>query len=130
MHVEFAWPDDLVLGINQVDAEHIAIIAQIEMLQALEIEKDGVSDFEDIANGIKDISIKHFAHEERMMEKHCVPDFERHKREHSSFINQITRFISLSKKDNNDTALQFHKICGNWYIKHIRTYDKKMALYI
>ncbi len=130
MHVEFSWPQDLILGIPQVDSEHIAIIAQIEILRTLISGEAPESDFRDIAPIVKKISYHHFLHEENMMMKYSCSDFDEHKKEHKKFLNQITRLIGTFDCNPTDTIQRFYDVCGNWYINHIRTYDTTMAMYI
>ena len=130
MHVEFMWPNDLILGIPQVDSEHIAIIAQIEVLRTLVGGERAFSDFHDIALDIKKLSANHFNHEEALMMMFNCADSGDHKKEHKKFIDQITRLIKLYEAGPIDTITKFYETCGNWYIKHIRTFDSTMASHI
>jgi hemerythrin len=53
-----------------------------------------------------------------------------HRHEHVKFINQVSRFMRLYRRDALAVIIKFHDVCDNWYHRHMTTMDNNMASFI
>ncbi len=117
------WSDDLSVGIDEIDEQHKVLVDLLnEFHEAIQQHK-GSEVASEILKRLGDYTRIHFAVEESIMRLLDYPDYENHKIEHDSLIdelNELVEKLQSGKKSVNFELLHFLKL---WLTKHIRESD-------
>ena len=125
------WDDSLLIGIEELDYEHKALIEDINRLHA-ELTRN--TDRSVIAKCLGDVHLRmqaHFALEEHVMKEHKYAFFDEHKREHDEFLEDYMECMMKFLNGAEDSSRDPIEAClKEWVINHITTSDKKMSLMV
>ena len=128
----FKWDQDFILGIEDVDKQHFALVETINASLQLSLSNDKIdlNKIEDIQNHLIDYTVKHFKTEEALMKATRI-DF-RHLKEHISVHREFVRRVKEFFKDpvkltNADALSQMNEFLIRWLAYHILNTDKSMA---
>jgi hemerythrin len=125
----FRWDDSFLIGIEELDHEHKALIDDINRLHEELAGHDEKSEIEKCLGDIHARMEAHFALEENIMKEHGYKFFDEHKREHDELLD---RYIEYMVRFLNDTDVSssnsIEDLLEHWVIHHIITSDKKMSL--
>jgi hemerythrin-like metal-binding protein len=123
--------EDYSVNITSIDNEHKLLVALLnEIVSAMATQ--GSVNTQLIIEKLTYLSgyIKiHFESEERFLILNKYPDFDEHKAEHTKLLEQITKFETRFKYENqafNEKMLLFLK---DWLVRHMILYDKKFSNY-
>ena len=137
---KFKWSDKYRIGIALIDDQHQRLFAVINQLgDFLENrheskQKQQQWSVQNFLVEISDYSEKHFAAEERVMEKVAAPMLAEHKKIHQGLLENIVGFKNRILANANISEQlqileQIHKFMGSWLIKHIMEEDVKFIDY-
>ena len=124
----FAWKEELELNIDSIDSQHKELFnIGNKVYLLLEQHQEGEDNYDEIINVInelKDYTRYHFKTEEDLFIKYHYPDYEKHKKEHESFIRYINS-INLSTYDEKQELFltELLKKIIDWIFNHIITTD-------
>lgn len=122
------WDDAFLIGIEELDYEHKALIEDINRLHGELARHDERSKIEACLGDISARMQAHFALEEHVMKEHDYRFFDEHKREHDELLDRYTdsmlRF--LNNPDASDTR-PIEATLEHWIVDHIVSSDKKMS---
>jgi len=115
-----------------VDSEHKEIFRL-----AKNVLGDAFADSrESVVNSMEfltDYTVRHFGHEEDLMEESSYPETEQHRSQHRYFARKIAK---LNEKLENDTtddtsdmSLEIKETIVNWLVEHVLGNDKRFADY-
>ena len=122
-----AWRPEFALGIRELDAEHRAMIEQINLCYAA-LGADADAAAIDHALGEIHAAIAgHFALEERIMRTVGYAGFDAHKAEHEELLEQLRVLMDGFAADREGGRRELERQLGEWFAKHFRTFDA--ALY-
>ncbi len=128
----FTWDDSLATGFPDVDLQHKKLIAIINDVHGAMQASQGEYAIR-MAKDLKrltDYTVYHFSEEESFMRKHDYPDFEKHRREHETFIEQVNAQIKTLSQVNPDDGYRFYRFLGTWLLNHIAKSDRDWAMFI
>ena len=77
-----------------------------------------------------DYVIKHFATEEKWMNKYEYPDIDQHQAEHKAFASRIKDYITKYQDRQPLLAREILLYLGDWYGDHILRVDKKFGKFL
>jgi len=125
----FKWKDTFCTGIEEVDVQHKRLFELGSELYEIVTLNDGFDHYDElveILENLKDYTIYHFEHEEKLMEKYNYELIEEHKVEHRKFIEKIadveTENLDEKQKKIMLTMIEF---IANWISTHILKTDFK-----
>jgi hemerythrin len=123
------WDEKFSVGIPELDREHQQLVAMINKLHDAMKSGQGKGTLPQVINDLADYALKHFSHEEQLMEKCGYPDLARHKTAHAEFALQVTGYID---QVNNGTlqAMALMKVLQEWLVSHIMQVDKNYGPFI
>jgi hemerythrin len=153
------WTDNLILGLQEVDDQHLGIItilnrlakvAQLKMGAAyysasspstinapwcpLDSDQGDAIGTDTYIHQLLDELIcqthGHFQCEEALMEAHHYPDLAEHKREHTMLIAELKLFVRDIKKGVESLNQKTLGELKRWLIVHIRRSDKAFSDYV
>ena len=125
-----SWDDEFSVGIEAIDRQHTRMLHLINEIDEV-IQKGGTYEqFAPVLNDLIDYTIRHFAHEEKLMEENHCPNLERHKKSHvrlrAELLDWQEKVAEARPEDMNEHML-FLRI---WFPGHILNVDKKDADYL
>ena len=117
------WRKEFETGIAEVDHEHRELVALINRLA------DDISagaDKERIQAFLGEVFARiaaHFALEESVMRKHLYDEYEAHKAEHESLLDEIRDIMDEAEDGYAETL---STTVANWFVGHFKTKDARM----
>jgi two-component system chemotaxis family response regulator WspR len=115
-------------GITLFDQQHMNLINLLNRLN-LAIDIDALPEvivklFDQVFEQVS----QHFATEEELLKKHQFPDYEKHKAEHLSLLDELRGFrTSLHTPGKDMVASRWLKV---WLLDHIRYADRESARFL
>jgi hemerythrin-like metal-binding protein len=122
------WSQELATGIDWQDKQHQTLLSSfLKLHQAIKGRKSR----KQVANTLefleKYVEI-HFSREEKHMQQTGYPDLKRHLKEHTYFINRLTKLRAMTTDTKKLVlGIRLHKDLYTWIINHIKVSDKKLA---
>ena len=117
------WRKEFETGIAEVDHEHRELVALINRLA------DDISagaDKERIQAFLGEVFARiaaHFALEESVMRKHLYDEYEAHKAEHETLLDEIRDIMDEAEDGYAETL---STTVANWFVGHFKTKDARM----
>ena len=72
----------------------------------------------------------HFSAEENLMMEYGVPEFERHRRQHEKFMDDVLAMKSRAGEGAFRASTDFVNFFKDWIINHILTEDRKYGPFL
>ena len=122
------WRDEYLLGVEELDFEHKDLFRRLNELHE-ELVRD--SSKEHVAGCLGEIYARvdaHFALEENYMREKKYDGYEKHKKQHDNFLDELREIsdrllssgIELVERDALEAKLQ------GWVLNHFTTTDREM----
>ncbi len=125
------WDSSLSLGIEELDAQHRALIALTNALEG----KRGCEDpavVDEALRFLRNFSDGHFPLEEMYMRTAQFPGRKAHTQDHELFINQVI-FLEIEKEFGLATSQLIDEILAflmGWFADHIAGQDRAFHAYL
>ena len=122
------WNKSYETGNVEVDNEHKQLFALVQkVIDAAFTNRE--EKIETTMNFLADYTIKHFAHEERLMDESSYPESDMHKTQHKNFL---TAFVALKERITGETdtlksSLDINKVIVDWLTEHVLGSDRLLA---
>jgi len=123
----FEWKEKYAVGIQEIDAQHKALIALIVKLFSAMQSGAGKDVLEETLTGLIDYTHRHFMTEEMLMGNYDYSGLEEHMLEHQKFIAEISRFQKDYLSGNSGISIQLITFLRNWLEDHICKTDHQYA---
>lgn len=117
------WRKDFETGIAEVDHEHQELVALINRLAD---EMTAGADKERIQAFLGEVFARiaaHFALEESVMRKHGYDEYEAHKAEHESLLDDIRDIMDEAESDFSESL---SATVGDWFVGHFKIKDARL----
>jgi len=130
MHTDF--PIELITGIEQIDLQHMELIARIKMLHESYLSGTNTEKLKETFDYIRCYIDEHFATEKKYMTELNYPHIVRHIKAHKEFTIDYLNFEKFFKKDglSPDFTLDFNVKLINWLKDHVFKEDVVLADFI
>lgn len=129
LHVN--WTDDLSVGIDVIDKQHMRIVEYInELTQAIEGNSPNRRKIIlDILNDTIDYTESHFGFEEAMMEDAGYPFLRAHRKVHELFVHKVVT-LKTQLENGEDIAVELRDALSRWLLNHIRNEDADYSKWV
>ncbi len=126
----FYWNASFEIGIPLVDAQHRKLVDLINALATAITEGGKLPQVEALIQELTDYAAKHFADEERLLERSTLSEGEkmRHRGAHRGFVEKVQE---IGKRDDllrADVSEQVLEFLITWLVSHILGSDRKISL--
>ena len=121
------WSSNYEIGNALVDGENKEIFGMVDKLLA--------DDFTGRADKIKSTIdflagyvVRHFDHEEELMDESSYPDKDTHVNQHRDFVKTVGELVERIENnlDSIDFSLEVNKVIVDWLAEHVMGSDKAM----
>jgi hemerythrin len=123
------WTKDLVLGIPELDAQHLELDRHLALVHDALCE-GRVPDLPAVLRGVRACSSRHFDREEALMARRGHPAIEEHRARHREFTERLAGFEAATAREGATTPLAID--VGNWlasWVREHQRYDLQLAAY-
>lgn len=123
----FEWSDRLNLNVQDMDAEHKRLIAAMNHIYDL---NDASAPHEAIKKAVgvlQDVTVQHFAHEEKLMESMGFPKLAAHKLIHKALLTDFSKHKAEFEARRGKMDPAFFTFLKGWLTAHIAGIDKQYA---
>lgn len=125
------WQDSLSIGVEDIDAQHRAILALIDELTAKRFRATPGTVGEALTF-LRAYITKHFMLEEELMAKIGYPRLQEHVAVHEAFVNRVVAFEVDEEFGQSSQALleAMLDFLTEWFLRHIAGEDKAIGAYL
>jgi hemerythrin len=125
------FPEELAIGIQDVDDQHRAFYTELNRLHAAMREHD-LARVDRIADYLVVYATEHFAAEERLMIDAGYPGFPDHLARHAEFAKDLKRWRErlASRGPSASLVVELSQWLTGWLSDHIRRVDSEMARFL
>lgn len=129
---EFEWIERYVLGIPEIDEQHLELVKRINAFVNAFNEGKGDTEIKAIVSFLEEYVVSHFNNEEALMERHRYFDLDEHHAVHDTYMRKVNQLVR--DLDNNGIiavqAETIHLLLIDWLSNHIDVEDRKFAEHI
>ncbi|MCU7915703.1 MAG: bacteriohemerythrin [Candidatus Thiodiazotropha sp. (ex Gloverina cf. vestifex)] len=127
------WRDDWLLGLDELDVQHLAMAALLngihDSLSAGGTESGFSSDAYRRLLDLAEITREHFRDEEHVMRDQGYPGLGDHHREHALLLAELQDLIRHIEEGTREFTMQTLTALKHWQIDHVLNSDREFADY-
>ena len=124
------WSESLMLGIDDIDKQHMKFLDIINDLLLAIKEKKSKEKQGEIIDKLISYAFYHFSKEERYLKEYKYPDTRNHQKEHEAFVDKLIQFKKDYDNQKITLSIDMINFMNNWWINHIKISDKKYQKYL
>ena len=124
------WSDDLSVGINKIDEQHLKLIEILQQLEDAIREGRDADLIEDTIVNLFNFARIHFSAEEEMLRQHKYPEEKLHELEHSKFIAKTFEFREKFDARRPGLNLELVNFLSGWILSHIQITDQRYTKHL
>ena len=122
------WNSNYEIGNAVVDSEHKEIFGMVDKLLADDFtgRPDKIKTTIDFLAGYV---LRHFDHEEQLMDESNYPNKDTHVKQHRAFIKTVEALVQKieGNLDSIDLSLEVNKVIVEWLARHVMGSDKALV---
>lgn len=123
------WDDSLSVKINSIDDQHKKLVSMINEFYDSILNKASNDGLLKLIAEMKNYTVVHFSHEEKIMKQLNYPDFAEHKKEHDLFVSKVLDVEEKTKNGKLVVSLEITTFLKDWLKGHINGTDKKYTAF-
>lgn len=120
------WRRDYSVGNDAVDNDHQSLIEKINQIYAGLHESADTIAIETMLEELQTDISEHFALEELLMHQAGFSEYEHHKKDHESLLDQINDMIFHFSEDPQAGRELLLKQLSDWFAHHFTTFDVRL----
>jgi hemerythrin len=128
-----SWRNDWLLGLHEIDEQHIALAAQLNRIHDVMVREGTRQKCDSKAchhlHHLVDMTRKHFRNEERVMRDLAFPGLAEHHREHVMLLAELQDLIRDIEDGEREFSLTTLKSLKLWQIDHVISSDREFMEY-
>jgi hemerythrin-like metal-binding protein len=124
------WNPQWDTGIEEIDLQHKALLAQVETLLEAIHSNDMDGRLPGLLAFLADYVEEHFRMEEAQMEASAYPGLAGHRAIHDDMRQQVGSLLARYELDSRAVTDEVLDFVTDWLIKHINGEDRRMARYL
>ena len=125
------WTPNLSVGVEEIDAQHKTWFEKAEKLFEAGTNNQAKAYIGELLDFLESYTKKHFADEERYMQRIRYPQYEEQRAAHAAFITQLQKLRGdyAASGGNILVILNANQMVVEWLTKHISNMDKKIGVF-
>jgi hemerythrin-like metal-binding protein len=120
----FEWNERYSVKVSALDAHHKQLFAIIQELYIAMRAGRGKTVAGDVLRRLIDYTIKHFAEEEKLMEKYGYPQLVQHQVEHKALVDKVVSFKRDFDAGGASITPELMTFLQKWLTEHIQEVDQ------
>ncbi|MBK8509572.1 MAG: hemerythrin family protein [Candidatus Competibacteraceae bacterium] len=123
------WSTELSMGIEEIDSQHQILVELLNQIHDAIQQRQGIEVARNIINRLEEYTRVHFAVEESLMRILHYPEYEKHREDHDSLIEQLSGFRDKLEEGKGSLNFELAHFLKLWLTKHIMEVDKRYVAY-
>ncbi|MCU7810317.1 MAG: hemerythrin family protein [Candidatus Thiodiazotropha sp. (ex Notomyrtea botanica)] len=127
------WRDDWLLGLDALDAQHLALAKILNDIHGALDEGEAEPSFNSVAYqgllALAEMTREHFGDEERIMRAQGYPGLGEHHTEHALLLAELQDLIRHIEEGKRHFTLDTLIALKHWQIDHVLNSDREFAEY-
>jgi len=124
------WSDELSVGIDIIDKQHMIIVRAINLL-ALALERNSERELlAAIFETLADYTVTHFSYEEELFAHFGYPEEKQHQKAHNALLDQVVALKTKFDAGEDNLGPDVLKFLVEWLTKHIMGTDKRYTSFL
>ena len=119
------WDSSLDVGVAAMNQEHQEILAVMNRIYDLDAQGTHGQPINNLVAELGQVCTRHFADEERYMERIGYPELDRHRQLHARLLGQFDQHAQAIKAAHGRPPAEFFNFLKFWLSSHIRGIDVK-----
>jgi hemerythrin-like metal-binding protein len=126
------WTEDLAVSNEEIDSQHQELFRRINAFMEACRRGEREKAIDETMSFLSEYVDFHFGTEERYMQGYSFKGYEKHKEQHDYFKGNVAKLMEDIKEKGvgPDTVIAANSIVVDWLIKHIKTFDPKLASFL
>ncbi|MCP5197478.1 MAG: bacteriohemerythrin [Gammaproteobacteria bacterium] len=124
------WSDAFSVGDPTIDQQHRQLIDITNSLHRAMLAGEGKNVIGHFVDQLTEYTIKHFQHEENMLEACNYPELTAHRKKHADLVNKVRELKEKLITGKRFVEMETKKFLQSWLIEHIQHNDKKYSPYV
>jgi hemerythrin len=126
----FQWKEDYLVGQPEIDTQHKKLFQLADQLHAAMTAGKGKDVLTKTLGDLVDYTKRHFAAEEKLMQKANYPEYLQHKAYHDKLTAQVVQFQTEFAAGKSVVTIQLLQFLKDWLQHHIGETDRKIAAFL
>ena len=126
----FQWKEDYLVGQPEIDTQHKKLFQLADQLHAAMTAGKGKDVLLKTLGDLIDYTKRHFAAEEKLMQKANYPEYPAHKVFHDKLTAQVVQFQTEFAAGKSSVTIQLLQFLKDWLQHHIGETDRKIAVFL
>jgi hemerythrin len=119
------WNETMSVKVGSIDIQHKKLFDLINNFYDSINDGSSKDKLIEVIKGMKEYTVWHFSHEEKLMKSINYPAFAAHKAEHEKFVSTIIDYENRFKSGKLILSLEVTNFIKTWITNHIMGTDKK-----
>ncbi|WP_457577251.1 bacteriohemerythrin [Desulfomarina sp.] len=124
------WGQNLSVGLDYIDNQHKVLIKLINDLHRAMKTGKSTSTSGAILDQLIEYTETHFGNEERLFKKFKYPEYENHKKVHTSLVNQVKDLKEQFMAGDGTLSVELMEFLQSWLKDHILKVDKRYVPFL
>jgi hemerythrin len=124
-----AWKDEYSVKIKEIDEQHKVLVGMVNEMHDAMSKGQGKDVLGPILDGLIEYTKKHFATEERLMQRYQFPEYNEHKAKHTKMAEKVLALQADYHKGSFQLTYEVSKFLKDWLNKHILGTDMKYSVF-
>ncbi len=125
-----SWSDQLKIGVDEIDAQHIELVRLMNGLHDHILAGDAVETMEKVLARVIEYTTHHFATEEKLMHQHGYPASDTHIAEHRKLVSTALKLQKILQSGAGAFTMETFSFLQDWLQYHIEQSDKLLGGYL
>jgi hemerythrin len=126
----FPWEGKYVLGIEEIDDQHMKLVGMINSLHEGMRSGKGREVTASVLQSLMEYALYHFRTEEDLMKRYDYQGLLEHRTEHLVFMDRVGEMAKRHGGGEYLVSLELNDFLKEWLSDHILSTDRKYAPYI
>src|ERR1035437_2180340 len=123
---KIVWTEQLNLGIDVIDQQHLRIVEYINQLDDMRSNGSSREEIGWLIHNLVDYTISHFGFEESLQEEAHYLFLDEHKKVHEQFTQRVSQYQDRFDK-GEDVSKALNSLLVTWLFNHIQRDDMDYA---
>jgi methyl-accepting chemotaxis protein/hemerythrin len=124
------WTKDLSVGVESIDEQHKILVDMINELHAAMKMNRSKETLLEIFDRLRDYTVNHFGHEEKLFQKHGYPEVQEHLAAHKQFVAKVLEWEAAIKSGRATVSMEIMRFLKQWLTGHIMGLDKRYGPFL
>lgn len=124
------WDDSMSVKISSIDYQHKQLIGHINTFYEYISKGMAKEKMLELIKVLKEYTLFHFSHEERLMKQYNFDGYQAHKNEHEEFVKKVLDFEDRYKNGKMLLTVEITRFLKDWVTNHIMGTDHKYSEFL